>query len=280
MSQKPLVQFREYYYWSSRLVSKAIDDNVSDSPKRSDIRVGTSFASIGIQDQDRPHTKAAEAMQVEQLLADLTVTDLDFEGPVQFLSGCSDTVLSSLRHTAGGDTGAVNLFMDLHSSGGRRIAICLFGSAKNIEGLDPEVPAWRTFGWTSSHNNGVELLIQAGSQADRMLDPGSVWRPEPITESRSREICHNAVNISLGQGQYCHEGIKPWHRGYTLGQFTNAEWLARIYHTQYDISIGEKFDTVHVGAALWVRTPAPDAWTPFTPKTIPELDAKRIPKTL
>ena len=96
-----------------------------------------------------------------------------------------------------------------------------------------------------------------------------------------REICWNAVNICDGQGQYYDVDFPPWHRGFTIGHFRDVEWLAQIYFTDdrsNDDRALDKFNVVHVGAALWVRTRDPSAWVPYTAKNVAKLDAARLSK--
>lgn len=96
---------------------------------------GVSNFGLQTQRQDSLQTKAARAVIIEELLADQVVTDLDYMGQSRYLVCRSQMLLSSLRNEQGKDTGAVTLFADLQSVQGRRIAVCLFGSANNVCGL-------------------------------------------------------------------------------------------------------------------------------------------------
>jgi hypothetical protein len=154
---KPLSTVREYHYWSERLVAKIWEDNVSRLPDNVQISAGISNFNVQTQRQQALRTRAARADALETLLADHIVTDLDYLGPISYLTGRSQLILSSLRMPQASDTGAVTLFADLGSAEGRRVAICLFGSAENVCDWDPTPPRWRQFGWTSSSSEGVRL---------------------------------------------------------------------------------------------------------------------------
>jgi len=39
------------------------------------------------------------------------------------------------------------------------------------------------------------------------------------------------MNICSGQGSYHGDDSRSWHRGYTIGHYCDAEWLAQIYFT-------------------------------------------------
>ena len=165
---KPLAAVREYHYWSERLVTKIWQDNVAKMPDKIGFTVGQSLGlNVGFQTlpQPDPETKAARASVIADLLADQVVRDLDYEGPLVYLAGRSDLVLSSLMDSREGvGSGAVSLFADLKSTEGKRVAACLFGSAKNVCDWDPEPPLWRRFGWTSSSNKGVRAASSGCSQ--------------------------------------------------------------------------------------------------------------------
>jgi len=95
------------------------------------------------------------------------------------------------------------------------------------------------------------------------------------------------MNTCSGQGSYHGDDSRSWHRGYTIGHYCDAEWLAQIYFTACDFRLGDTygsvwrslapFDIVHVGAAFWVRSGTPQAWVPYTVKNVVELDAARHP---
>ena len=280
---KPLAAICEYHYWSERLVTKIWQDNVARIPDKISFSVGQSVGlSAGFQTlpQQDPGTRASRAAVIADLLADQVVTDLDYEGPVVYLAGRSDLVLSSLMDAHEGvGSGAVTLFADLKSTEGKRVGVCLFGSAKNVCDCDPEPPVWRRFGWTSSTNEGVKLLLLAGPNAESADDPATFWR-EGADRMRAdaREICWNAANICDGQGDYYGQPVPPWHRGFTIGHFRDVEWLAQIYFS--DDQSGDNrerdwFDMIHVGAAFWVRSPGPSTWVPYTAKNVAKLDAAR-----
>ena len=290
---KPAAAIREYHYWSERLVAKLWQDNVSQLPNRINVSAAISNFGLQVQRQDPPQTRAARAVDVEALLADQLVTDLDYAGPTPlYLAGRSQMVLSSLRgagpywrsvragRDVGGheDTGAVTLFADLPSRQGRRIAVCLFGSASNVCGWDPTVPALRQFGWTSSSNKGVEFLLNAAN-AESAKDPQVYWNQAPEeVHTNVREICRNALTICYSQGE---RGLDspPWRRGYTIGHYQDVEWLAQIYFTDRDIIGPVPFDVVHVGAAFWVRSGSARAWVPYDRENIRMLcEAERSPR--
>jgi hypothetical protein len=284
---KPLTAVREYHYWSERLVSKLWEDNVSRLPDKIQISAGISNCNVQTQRQDSLDTRAARADAIEDLLADHVVTDLDYIGPLTYLRGRSQIVLSSLRMPQGTDTGAVTLFSDLSGPEGKRVAVCLFGSAQNVCGWDPTPPRWRQFGWTSSSNEGVQLLLKAAANAEGSADPELFWRETAATEKADLwEIAWNALNICSGQGSYHGNDDRSWHRGYTIGHYADVEWLAQIYFTDHDPKTGnghpslEPFDIVHVGAAFWVRSGTPRAWMPYTTKNVVKLDAAQHPLIL
>src|SRR5262249_30000271 len=139
--------------------------NVAQLPDKISMSAGMSIGlpnfGIQAQRQDPPDTKAARATAIEDLLANHVVTDLDYPGQITYLAGRSQIVLSSLRNTNGTDSGAVTLFADVQTLEGRRVAVCLFGSAKNLCSCDPEPAAWRRFGWTSSKSEGLKVLLLA-----------------------------------------------------------------------------------------------------------------------
>jgi hypothetical protein len=284
---KPLTAAREYHYWSERLITKVWDDNVSEQPGKISVSFGVPNFNVQVQQQDPLNTKAARAASTEALLADLIVKDLDYMGPVSFLGGRSLIVLSSLRDSSGHNNGAVTLFSDLRSPEGKRIAVCLFGSGSNVCGCDPEPPEWRKHGWTSSSNQGVELLLQAGVNAEDSNNPDAFWQATADRQGADLyDICWNAQNICSRQGMTPGKrNDLAWHRGYTIGQYDNAEWLARIYFTYNDENaepghtLSTRFNVIHVGAALWMRTGAPHAWIPYTAENIARLDAAQPPLT-
>jgi hypothetical protein len=282
---KPPASIREYHYWSERLVTKLWQDNISRLPDTIQLSAGISNFSIQSQGQPSPQTRAARAHVIESLLADHTVRDLDYTGPVRWLAGRSPLVLSSLRRTDSSDTGAVTLFADLVTSQGKRIAVCLFGSAHNVCGRDPELPSWRCFGWTSSSSEGVELLLHAAANAENSSDPELFWRQTAMREKADlHEISWNAQNICSGQGMYHGGDFRSWHRGYTIGHYTEVEWLAQIFFT--DSAPGtdddhlplDPYDVVYVGSALWVRSSGPRTWIPYTATNVPRLDAALLPR--
>jgi hypothetical protein len=278
---KPLTAVREYQYWSDRLVTKLWQDNVSQLPDQINLSAGLSNLGVQVQRQDSPDTRAARAAAVESLLADHIVTDLDYTGPLSYLAGRSDVVLSSLRNPAATSTGAVTLFADLVSPEDRRVAVCLFGSAQNVCNCDPEPPVWRRFGWTSSTDKGVRLLLKAATNAEGAESPEAYWHEAIGWEDTDvRDICWDAMNICSGQGQYHGNDTRAWHRGYTIGQYCEVEWLAQIFFTSSGPREGwidsmpyRPYDVVYVGAAFWVRSASPRAWVPYTRRNIPKLDA-------
>ncbi len=230
---KPLTAVREYHYWSERLVTKLWEDNAYERPGKLSINVGLSNLGVQIQQQDPLNTKAVRAASTEALLVDHIVTDLDYIGPLSYLAGQSQVVLSSLQHPDGEDTGAVTLFSDLRSPEGKRVAVCLFGSAHNVCGCDPEPPAWRRFGWTSSSGEGVDLLLQTGPNAENSKNPDNFWQETAKKVGVDLyDICWDAQNICANQGtDRGHINDVSWQRGYTIGHYEGAEWLARIYYT-------------------------------------------------
>ncbi len=213
------------------------------------------------------------------------MTDLDYEGPVSYLVSRSRLVLSSLQDSFGDNNGAVTLYSDLRSPQGKRVALCLFGSGRNICDCSPEPPEWRKYGWTSSSNEGVELLLQAGVHAEDSNNPEAFWRETAERKGADlHEICWNAQNICSRQGMSRGQPNNfPWHRGYTIGQYEDVEWLARIYFTYDEAIEGQRnrlathFNVIHVGAAIWVRSGSPEAWTPYTAENIAKLDAAQHP---
>lgn len=285
---KPLAAVREYHYWSERLVTKLWNDNVSRLPDKIQISAGVPNFTVQAQQQDSLQTRAARAGTIEALLDDNVVTDFDYVGPVVYLSGRSQVLLSSLRAPSGTDSGAVTLFSDLRSPEGKRVAVCLFGSAENVCDCDPIPPRWRQFGWTSSSTEGVELLLKAAARAETSDDPELFWQESATQEKADLgEIAWSAMNICSGQGSYHGSDRRSWHRGYTIGHYVDAEWLAQIYYTACDLRLGdaygsvrrslEPFDIIHVGAAFWVRSGTPRAWVPYTAKNVVELDAAQHP---
>ncbi len=276
---KPLTSVREYHYWSERLIAKLWQDNVSHLPNTVNVSAGISNFTIQAQSQDAPDTKAARAAAIEDLLADQIVTDFDYDGPLTYLGGRSQIVLSSLQRPQGDETGAVTLFADLQSQDGKRVAVCLFGSARNVCDWQPPLSSWQCRGWVSSTIKGVELLLLAGANAENSDDPKGFWREAAKREGAStREICWNAQNICANQGMESEYHDLPWRRGYTIGHYNDAEWLAQIYFEHSDpANPYDSFDTVYVGAALWVRSASPRAWVPYTPKNIPAIEAAQHP---
>jgi hypothetical protein len=279
---KPLTTIREYHYWSERLVTKLWHDNVERIPGKISMSAGFSGFGLQINQQNPLQTKAARAHDAEEILAAHIVTDFDYRGPIKYLSGRSQMLLSSLRNPNTAETGAVTLFSKLQSEEGRRIGLCLFGSADNVCGCEPAVPKWRRFGWTSSSNQGVKLLLKCAATGEDSEAPWDYWNESAReTQTPHWEICFNALNICYGQGMYHGADARPWQRGYTMGHYTDVEWLAEIYFSCDDdpdgFPIEETFDTVYVGAALWVRSGTPRAWIPYNMKTIPKLDASEHP---
>jgi hypothetical protein len=277
---KPLAAVRKYHYWSERLVTGIWQDNVARLPRKTNFNIGTSNLAINSQQPDSPNTRAARALAIEELLADHIVTDLDYTGPTTYLMGSSPLVLSSLRKPDATDSGAVMLFADLDSLRGKRIALCLFGSASNVCDLDPTPPLWRCFGWTSSTNNGVHLLLRAAASAERSHTPSDFWHQAAVDErADAEEVCTNALNICIGQGQYHGADERPWHRGFTLGAYGNVEWLAELYFSHHIAlkATPDDFDSVHVGAAFWVRSKSARTWRPYTSSRVAQLDAAEHP---
>jgi hypothetical protein len=283
---KPLAAVTEYYYWSERLVTKLWEDNASGQPDK--LSVSASLLNLGVQKQqsDPLNTRAARAASTEELLTDQIVRDLDYEGPVSYLAGRSLVVLSILESSDGDYPGAVTIFSDMRSPEGKKVAVCLFGSARNVCDWNPEPPEWRKFGWTSSTSEGVRTLLQAAANAENSRNPEAYWRETAERQGANLyEICWNAQNICANQGMApgspYHEA--PWRRGYTIGQYEDVEWLARIYfsydesHTEPRRKLDTPFDVIHVGAALWVRSSSPDVWTPYTAENIAKLNAAKPP---
>jgi hypothetical protein len=274
---KPLAAVREYQYWSERLVAKLWQDNVERIPDKISLNAGFSNFGMQMNQQDLPQTRAARARATEELLADHIIVDLDYQGPIKYVSSRSQMLLSSLRNPNSTDTGAVTLFARLESEGGRRVGLCLFGSADNVCGCEPTVPKWRRFGWTSSSNEGVELLLKCAANGEDSPIPQDFWN-ESAREIKAseRDICWNALNICYGQGQYHGGDVRPWHRGYTIGHYRDVEWLAQIYFSHDDpddFKLEYPFSAIYVGAALWVRSASPQAWVPYDMRNIPKLDA-------
>lgn len=235
---------------------------------------------------------ASRARVIENLLTDHTGSDLGIIAPAnkdgfkkQFITGRSPVLLSDLRGSNGNATGAVNLVIDEKSPDGKRIAVCLFGSAKNVCNMEPDIPAWRRFGHYSSSDIGIPELIRAATLAEDADSPDELWRFKSDPDGRLRRfISFHAANISFGQGAFYDDSPHPWHRGYTHGHFDDSEWLAAIYLSETDVYVRgsyrdtvHHFDIVHVGAALWVRSGTPVA---YTPDRIPELDARCLPRAL
>src|SRR5262249_41723706 len=141
------------------MVSKLLQDNVERLPDRFAFSGSFSagLANFGVQQehQSDPGTRASAAVVIAQLLADQVVRDFDYEGPISYLAGQSQLVLSSLEDSSQEFSGAVTLFADLLSPEGKRIAVCLFGSGINVCDCEPNPPQWRKFAWTSSTNNDV-----------------------------------------------------------------------------------------------------------------------------
>src|SRR6202000_3486662 len=248
MVMKPLASVREYHYWSQRLVSKLWDDNATGRPVKFGLNVGMSNLGLQIQQPDPLDTKAAQAKVAEEMLSDHIVTDLDYSGPLSYLAGQSQVVLSGLQKPDGDDTGAVTLFSDLRSPEGKRVALCLFGSAHNVCGCDPELPAWRRFGWTSSSSEGVDLLLRAGPDAENSSNPDEYWQ-----EANSKfgvdtaDICWDAQNICANQGtDRGWDNDVSWQRGYTLGPYNAAEWLARIYYSYHDADVEDENEKLRI----------------------------------
>lgn len=270
---KPVPAIREYHYWSERLVTKLWQDNVSQLPNK--IRLSAGISNLGIQAerQDSPQTRAARAVDIEALLADHLVEDLDYMGPTQYLAGRSYLVMSSLRNPNGTDTGAVTLFASLRSEQGRRIAVCLFGSANNVCGFEPTVPMWRQFGWTSSSTNGVEFLLRAAANGENSKDPDAFWHEAAEEEDTDdAEICWTALQLCSQQGTYFGNDSRPWRRGYTIGYYHDVEWVAQIYFSLDALDAPEPVDVIHVGAAFWVRSGSPRAFVPYNTNNVEKLD--------
>ena len=255
---KPLASVRECHYWSERLVTELWQDNVERIPDKVSLNAGFSNFGLQVNQQDSPQTGAARARAVEELLAGHIIEDLDYRGPIKYVSGRSQMLLSSLRNPDTTETAAVTLFARLQSERGMRIGPCLFGSADNVCGCEPAVPKWRRFWWTSSSNKGVELLLKCAVNGDDSLIPQNYWNETAReTQTSEGEVCWNALNICYGQGQYHGTDIRPWRRGYTIGHYKDVEWLAEIYFSHddpEDFPLEEPFDAIYVGAALWVRS--------------------------
>ena len=247
---RPLAAVRGYHYWSDRLVEMLWNDNVERMPYKID--VGANLSGFGVQGRqpESLQTKAARAQAVEELLADLTVRDFDYRGPVDYFSGRSQILLSSLRYPNTSDTGAVTLFAKIRGESGRRIALCLFGSASNVCNCQSVVPQWKKFGWTSSTNEGMELLLKCAPKAEQGEDSKRFWDDVAFEVGASREdICWNALNVCYGQGAYHGNDCRPWHRGYTIGHYKDAEWLARIYFSYEDTSLFDDESSLRVSPA-------------------------------
>jgi hypothetical protein len=194
---KPLTSVRKYHYWSERLVAQLLQDNITSLPNKINITLGSAHMGIEVQSPDSPDTRAARATAVEQLLTDHIVTDFDYNGPLDYLAGRSSMILSSLRNPEATDSGAVTLFADLHTPEGKRVALCLFGSATNVCGCDPDPPLWRRFGWTSSTNNGVRLLLRAGAHAEESYAPSKFWHSIAAKEEADNEDIWRVMRNSL-----------------------------------------------------------------------------------
>lgn len=270
---KPVAQVRSYHYWSARLTEKVLEDNVERLPRETEFQIGSS--SVGAFKSKNPGyatTRAGKALIIEELLSDHIVEDFDYRGPIDYLRAVTPLVIGSLRagdgptlpnDGSGNDSGAVYLFTESITQDGQRVAVCLFGSAKNILDHEPNVPLWRQYGWTCSHYAGLKILLHCAPSSESYRDPRFTWREvakkEAYTPHIDDEVCDAAIRVCHGQGDFFNgdKKLPPWRRGYTLGDFTSAEWLAQIYFsTDNRIWIPPKnFDRVLVGSALWVRTP-------------------------
>ena len=275
----------EYRYWSERMCTALANDNDAGGVRVTggslNVGLGPVNGAVTLQQPSDAASRAARARELERRLRkDVRQVEnlVPGQGP-KALTGTSRLVLSSLRSSDGRATGAVILFADIATRTSGRIALCLFGGASNVCDFTPSVPAWRRFGWTSSHIEGVTQLLLSGAHAENASDVQRAWRPggRPGRDT-VRRVCHHAVNICEGQGEFFGRGTLPWRRGYTLGHYEQAEWLARIYYGASDtiLAAATGFDAIYVGAAFWVRAPL-DSWMVYDQGTIPALEASRYP---
>ena len=173
---KPVAQVRSYHYWSARLTEKVLEDNVERLPRETEFQIGSS--SIGAFKSKNPGyatTRAGKALIIEELLSDHIVEDFDYRGPIDYLRAVTPLVIGSLRagdgptlpnDGSGNDSGAVYLFTESITQDGQRVAVCLFGSAKNILDHEPNVPLWRQYGWTCSHYAGLKILLHCAPSSE------------------------------------------------------------------------------------------------------------------
>lgn len=285
---RPTAALTEYRYWSERMCAAFLSDTDSHGLHVTGgslgMPLGPLAANVSLQKPTDTTSRALAARKIQNRLKRITrdVEDLAFGDTPLTLRGSSRLVLSSLRKSSGDDTGAVALFGEIHTRRKARIAVCLFGSATNVCDFAPTVPQWREFGWTSSHIEGVTNILMTAASAESAADPDKAWWPDGEPDEETiRRLCSYAVNLCEGQGEFFSRGTLPWRRGYTLGHFENAEWLARVYYgTRDSLSAAVTgFDAIYVGSAFWVRSPA-TSWVTYDKNRIPDLEASRYPAPL
>lgn len=147
---------RDYYYWSERIASETLNGIEPGPAWLHRLVPSLSVPPFGValqQGSESAPTFGYRARRIRKALRSRIIrrpTASDPEGKF-WLAGVSPVLVSSVRDKTlmNADSGAVNLFTVIKCDAYLgNIAVCLFGSRKNVCGQLPEVPEMRQRGWT------------------------------------------------------------------------------------------------------------------------------------
>jgi hypothetical protein len=271
---KRLSQNIEYLYFSERLAETIEAQQQGRLRGQVETSVDASAQPLGVGVRGRVSYKTGERAQttsgarraesLRALLADLTVEGFDPNGVADFVHGESDTWWGSwfVKDEGLQDTQIAYFGSAYTMESGERVLACLFGSKTNLLGYFGDVQESRLFGWAASTVFGVETLLKLSRprDADATIHSDEDKAFKLLGRNDDDDLVDTAAAIVVEQG-ITGDGSEestywPRNRGYTIGE-GNLEWLARAYIWQTDIELyrGKQcFNTVFVGAPIWVRT--------------------------
>jgi hypothetical protein len=232
----------EFQYISNRLVREIVQQHEAAKPHRA-VSATVNVKVVGVQfgsrppDYDNPFDLARRATEAvrdntgtlqsagEYIRAELDLTPTHF--PV--LEGWRDIISGAIAA----------FFADETTDECGRMFIGLFGSITNFIGRRPEESRP---GWTPSSARGLyEILDSVLEAADPPLAYGYV-RDDADADDKAR--AESAMMM-------CHHIAKRFPQ-------ERLAFLAKVHRYLHDID-GDRYDTVFIGAPIWVATPPPVA---------------------
>jgi hypothetical protein len=256
---------RSYAYWSERHVREIAEANDLKLDGRLSWKVKTAaipfLGSAELGWDARTKRRNAMTQVIETAVGARAVEDFVTPPPAQFAKGLGRVEFAELAG-ASEKRDTVVMHTTTQSSAGDRIEVCLFGSLKNTAGYvgGGDTPPG---GWPSSAAYAIDRFIRSHGTVNN-----SQWDDD---ESFAVEALKIATEQGVTGAWDEHEG-KPWSRGFTLGRTDESEWFAKIYLDTALTKDRWHFDhggirpdvaRILIGAALWVRTPGPQAATRY-----------------